>query len=161
MVRIGRKKNNQGISLIEVMTALTILSTLILPSFMFLIEYVKGGSDIGDRFEILNRIEEKLETVLAIPFKDIPEGLSKDIVIESENGRKLDLKPIRISNKQVSFECMVEVIPMSFEAIKDYSTHQIQRAKIDNGLKKITITAKWGKDNNVKDIQLMVYKANL
>jgi hypothetical protein len=161
MARIGRKKNNQGISLIEVMTALTILSTLILPSFMFLIEYAKGGSDIGDRFEILNRIEEKLETALAIPFKDIPDGLSKDIVIESENGRKLDLKPIKISNKQVSFECMVETIPMSFEAVKNYSTHQTQRAKIDNGLKKITITAKWGKDNNVKDIQLMVYKANL
>jgi putative pyruvate formate lyase activating enzyme len=52
-------------------------------------------------------------------------------------------------------------LPESVEAVKNYSTHQTQRAKIDNGLKKITITAKWGKDNNVKDIQLMVYKANL
>ena len=161
MGRLGRKKNNQGISLIEVMTALTILSTLILPVFMFLIEYVKGGSDIGDRFEILNRIEERLDTALAIPFKDIPDGLSKDITIESENGRKLDLKPIKISNKLVYFECMAETIPMNFEAIKNYSTHQIQRAKIENGLKKITITAKWGKDNSSQKIQLMVYKANL
>ena len=128
---------------------------------MFLIEYAKGGSDIGDRFEILNRIEERLDMALAMPFKDIPDGLSKDIVIESDNGRKLDLKPINISNKQVFFECMAETIPMSFEAIKDYSTHQIQRAKVENGLKKITITAKWGKDNNSQKIQLMVYKANL
>ncbi len=161
MARIGRKKNNQGISLIEVMTALTILSTLILPLFMFLIEYAKGGSDIGDRFEILNRIEERLETALSMPFDTIPEGLSKDITIESENGKTLDLKPIKISNKQVSFECMVETIPTNFEAIKNYNTHQIQRAKIENGLKKITITAKWGKDNNSREIQLMVYKANL
>ena len=161
MVRIGRKKNNQGISLVEVMTALTILSTLILPLFMFLIEYAKGGSDIGDRFEILNRIEERLETALAMPFDDIPEGLSKDITIESKKGRNLDLKPIKINNKQVSFECMVESIPMDFEAIKNYTTHQIQRAKIENGLKKITITAKWGKDNNSREIHLMVYKANL
>lgn len=161
MGRLGRKKNNQGISLIEVMTALTILSTLILPAFMFLIEYVKGGSDIGDRFEILNRIEERLDTALAMPFNDIPDGLSKDIIIESGNGRKLDLKPIKISNKLVSFECMTETIPMNFEAIKNYTTHQIQRAKIENGLKKITITAKWGKDNNSQKIQLMVYKANL
>ena len=128
---------------------------------MFLIEYAKGGSDIGDRFEILNRIEERLDMALAMPFKDIPDGLSKDIIIESDNGRKLDLKPINISNKQVFFECMAETIPMSFEAIKDYSTHQIQRAKVENGLKKITITAKWGKDNNSQKIQLMVYKANL
>ncbi|MBR4569388.1 MAG: prepilin-type N-terminal cleavage/methylation domain-containing protein [Candidatus Riflebacteria bacterium] len=161
MARIGRKKNNQGISLIEVMTALTILSTLILPLFMFLIEYAKGGSDIGDRFEILNRIEERLETALSMPFDAIPEGLSKDITIESEKGKTLDLKPIKISNKQVSFECMVETIPTNFEAIKNYNTHQIQRAKIENGLKKITITAKWGKDNNSREIQLMVYKANL
>ena len=160
MVRIGRKKNNQGISLIEVMIALTILSTLILPLFMFLIEYVKGGSDIGDRFEVLNRIEEKLETALSMPFDDIPEGLSQDITIESKNGKKLDLKPIKIGNKQISFECMTETIPICFEAIKNYSTHQMERAKVEKGLKKIAITAKWGK-NNSKEIKLIVYKGNL
>ena len=161
MGKLGRKKNNKGVSLIEVMTALTILSTLILPSFMFLFEYAKGGSEIGDRFEVLNRIEERLESALAMPFNDIPEGLSKDITIESENGRKLDLKPLKIGNKQVSFECSVEIIPMTFEAMKDYKTHQLQKATIENGLKKITIIAKWGKGNYNQRVQLTVYKANL
>ncbi len=161
MSNIGRKKNNRGISLIEVMTALTILSTLILPSFMFIIEYSKGGSDIGDRFEILNRIEERLEAALSMPFDDIPNGLTTDKVIESANGKKLDLKPISISNKQVSFECDVEVVPVSFEAIKDYTTHQLQRITVESGLKKITITAKWGKKKVNQSVQLTVFKANI
>ena len=161
MGRLVRKRNNQGISLIEVMTALTILSTLILPAFMFIFEYTKGGSEIGDRFEALNRVEEKLESALSMPFNDIPNGLSKDITIESANGKKLDLKPVVIGNKQVSFECLVETIPTSFEAIKDYSTHQLQKANIENGLKKITITAKWGKEKYNQKVILTVYKANL
>ena len=161
MGRLGRKKNNHGISLIEVMIALTILSTLILPIFMFLIEYTKGSSDIGDKFEVLNRVEEKLEAALSMPFDSIPQGLSKDITICSENGKQLDLKSIKINNKQVSFECSVETIPVNFEAMKNYSTHQLQKAKLENGLKKITITAQWGKNNNNQKIQLMVYKANL
>lgn len=161
MIKTIRKKNNQGVSLIEVMIALTILSSLILPGFMFIIEYTRGGSEIGDRFEILSRVEERLEAALAMPFADIPEGITTDKVIESENGRKLDLKPITISKRKVSFECSVEVLPVTFSAIKDYSTRQLQKITVEKGLKKVIITAKWGKSNREKKIDLIAYKANL
>ena len=153
--------SRKGVSLIEVMIALTILSTLILPGFMFLLEYTRGGSDMGDRYEILNRIEERLEAVLAMPFNDIPEGTTTDVVITSENGRKLDLKPITIANKNVTFECDVETLSVDFAAMKDYSTRQLQRATVENGMKRVTITARWGKGRKAQNLQLMVYKANL
>jgi prepilin-type N-terminal cleavage/methylation domain-containing protein len=161
MIKLSRTKNRQGVSLIEVMIALTILSTLILPSFMFIIEYTKGGSEIGDRFEILSQIEQRLEIALSMPYSDIPEGKSSDTIIKSENGRSLDLKQINISNKKVSFECLVEVLPVTFSAIKDYSTRQLQKITIENGIKKITIIAKWGKGNRVRNIDLVAYKSNL
>lgn len=161
MIKLSRTKNRQGVSLIEVMIALTILSTLILPSFMFIIEYTKGGSEIGDRFEILSQIEQRLEIALSMPYSDIPEGKSSDTIIKSENGRSLDLKQINISNKKVSFECLVEVLPVTFSAIKDYSTRQLQKITVENGIKKITIIAKWGKGNRVRNIDLVAYKSNL
>lgn len=153
----GRK----GVSVIEVMIALTILSTLVLPGFMFIVEYTRGGSDMGDRFEVLNRIEEKLETVLAMPFNDIPEGKTTDVVITSANGRKLDLKPVTIANKNVTFECEAETLSVDFAAMKDYSTRQLQRATVENGMKRVTITARWGKGKREQNMFLMVYKANL
>ncbi len=161
MDRIRFKKNSKGVSLIEVMIALTILSTLILPGLMFILYYSKGGSTIGDKFEILNSLEEKIETVLAMPFDDIPIGLSTDVIIESGNGKKLDLKTTKIFKNNVRFECFAEILPVNFSAIEDYSTRQIQKATVEKGLKKITITAKWGKDKRDQIIQLIVYKANI
>ena len=94
-------------------------------------------------------------------FYDIPDGKSTDVVIESENGRKLDLKPIKIGANEVSFDFEAETLPVSFAAMKDAETRQLQKATLDEGMKKITITANWGKGKRKQNIQMIVYKANL
>lgn len=154
-------KNRKAVSLIEVMIALAILSTLALPSFMFIFEYTKGGSDLGDRYEALNRVEERIEAALAMPFNLIPEGKTTEGIIEGENGRKLDLNPITLGNNSVEFECEVKILPVDFTLMRNYSTRQLQKVKVENGMKRITITAKWGKGKKVQNVQLMAYKANL
>ncbi len=154
-------KNKKGVSLIEVMIALTMLSMLVLPAFMFIVEYTRGGSNIGDHYEVLNKVEERLEAALAMNFYDIPDGKSTNVVIESENGRKLDLKPIKIGANEVSFDFEAETLPVSFAAMKDAETRQLQKATLDDGMKKITITANWGKGKRKQNIQMIVYKANL
>lgn len=154
-------KSRKAVSLIEVMIALAILSTLVLPSFMFIFEYSKGGSDLGDRYEVLNRAEERIEAALAIPFHLIPEGKTTKVVIEGENGRKLDLNPITLGNNTVEFECEVKTIPVDFTLMKNFSTRQLQKARLENGMKRITVTAQWGKGKRAQNVQLMAYKANL
>lgn len=150
-----------GISVIEIMIALTMLSMLALPAFMFIIEQTRGGANIGNSYEILSKVEERIEAVLAMDFYSIPDGKTTDTVITAANGRKLDLKPENIGGYKVGFEMESETLPVSFAAMKDAKTRQLQRASLEDGMKKVTITAKWGKGKKSQTIDLMVYKANL
>ena len=154
------KADKKVIYPIELAIIFAILSTLFLPSVLFLTEYINGSS-VNSNLEILASLEERLENILAMPFNDIPEGKSENIFIESKNGGKLDLKTITLSDKKIDFDCFVEVFPANFSAIKDLSTHRLQRVSMKNALKRITITARWGKENSKHNIQLVSYKANI
>lgn len=163
MTETSKNNLNQGISPIELMIVLTVVSTLFLPCMMYFTEWSKGSSKAKDKLLVLSLVEERLEKILAMPFKDIPEGKSSNITIESQNGKKVDLGSLIIatSNKKVSFECLVETVPVDFSAIKNYSLHNIQRVSVENGMKKITISAQILDGENKQTIQLMAYKANL
>ena len=77
-------RNRQAaVSLVEVLIALAILSTLALPMLMFLVEYSRGSSQLGDYYQILNIVEEKLDTALALNFVDIPTGETDGKLIEA------------------------------------------------------------------------------
>ncbi len=157
----NNNNHNQGTSPIVLMIVCAVLSTLFLPLAMYGIEKAKGSSQISNQYEILVFVEEQLDKILFMPFNDIPEGLSSNKVIASTTGHKLDLQSKTISNNIVSFECFVETLPVSFSAIKNYSLHNLQKALLQNGMKKITITAKWGKGDNKQNIQLVAFKANI
>ena len=162
MTKTSRNNNhNQGFSPIEVMIVLAILSTFFLPSVMYIIEFAKGGSRIKDNSIILGLVEERLEKVLAMPFNEIPEGKSSNIILESKNGNRVDLNSFILSNKKISFECFVEVVPVEFSAIKNYSFHHLQKVSLENGMKKITITAFIQNGDKMQNIHLMAYKANM
>ena len=158
MTEYSVNKEKSSIYLIEAMIVLAVLSSLLLPCFFFLSEYIKGGTKVKDNLEILASLEEKLNIILAMPFKDIPEGKSENIIIEAKNGSKLDLKSITLSNKKVDFECFVEVFPTNFSAVKNVSSHLVNRVSVKNALKRITLSAKWG---NGENIQLESFKANI
>lgn len=161
MIRLKNRKNSQGISLIESMSTLAIFSVLVLPLTLLLMEYEKGASSTKAKFAILDSVEKKLEAALALPFNDIPEGKTSNVIIQSKNGNTLDLNTSTISNKKVNYECSVEVMPVNFSAVTDSSTRDIKSVKLENGLKKITISAIWGKGTEKQNIQLIAYKANL
>ena len=67
-----------GITLVEVLIALTILSTLLLPIGMFLVEYLRGSDSLGDFHQVMNLLEEKMEVALAQPFHRLPVGTSEN-----------------------------------------------------------------------------------
>lgn len=151
----------QGVSLIEVMIVFAILSLLILPGVMVIREYSRGENDIGFRYEVLQKLEERIESALAMQFSDISEGVSSDVVIESSNGVKLDLKSANISSKKVFFECICEAMPVEFAIIKNVEMRQLQRVSLEKGMKKITVSAFWREGNEARKLFLTVYKANL
>lgn len=151
---------SSGLSLVEVLIALTILSMLALPMFMFLVEYSRGSSQLGDYYQILNIVEEKLDTALALHFVEIPVGESTDRLIESETGRHLDLRPVQVAKEIVSFRMQTEIMPVEFAAMKDAVSGQLQRARVEDGMKRIEMIAEWG-DAKKHNISLIAYKANL
>lgn len=139
---------------------MTILSMLALPGFMFLFEYLRGGSELGEYHQVLNLLEKKLELACALDFSSIPVGESADKLIEGANGRKLDLRPSEISKNLVQFKMKVEVLPLSFSAIETSAFKQLQRARAENSYKKIEVFAQWGKNGRHR-LNLLTYKADL
>ncbi len=161
MIKIYSKKNSHAVSLVEIMPIMAILSILILPLFILVTEFNSGNSTLKEDYEVLASVEAKIETVMAMPFSDLPEGESQNVLIESKNGIKLDLRPISIvNNKTVYFKCLVENFPVSFSSIKNKSTNNYKKVTIENGMKKVTVTANWGKKENLKTVKLICYKSN-
>ncbi|MDD3001328.1 MAG: prepilin-type N-terminal cleavage/methylation domain-containing protein [Candidatus Riflebacteria bacterium] len=149
-----------GVSLVEIMVALTILSMLALPGFMFLFEYLRGGSELGEYHQVINLLEKKLELACALDFSSIPVGETSDKLIEGANGRKLDLRPSEISKNLVQFKMKVDVLPLSFSAIENPAFKQLQRARAESSYKKIEVFAQWGKNGRHR-LNLLTYKADL
>lgn len=140
--------------------ALAILSTLALPMGMFLVEYSRGSSKLGDYYQTLNLVEQHLEMALSMNFSQIPEGEVSGTVITDDNGRQIDLRPVELSGKTITFRMKTELIPVEFAALRDPHTRELQRARVEEGMKRIEIIAEWG-DKDRQNISLISYKANL
>lgn len=149
-----------AVSLVEVLIALAILSTLALPLLMFLVEYSRGSSQLGDYYQILNIVEEKLDTALSLDFVEIPTGETLGGLVESPTGRHLDLRPVEVSHEIVTFRMKAEIVAVEFSAMKDSTSGQLQRARVEDGMRRIEMTAEWGKKKK-HSINLVSYKANL
>jgi prepilin-type N-terminal cleavage/methylation domain-containing protein len=158
MLNIGKRQ--AAVSLVEVLIAMAILSTLALPMGMFLLEYNRGSSQLGDYYQILNTLEEKLETVLAMNYDDIPPGEKADVLVENEGRPLLDLRPAQIANNRVYFRLRAETVAVDFTAMKDSTSGQLQKVRVDNGMKKVEIFANWG-DKKQHSLSLLAYRADL
>ena len=154
------KIHKNGISLVEVLIAIAILSTMALPMGMFIVEYAKGSSQIGDYYQILNLVEQKMEIALTMPFNEIPQGKTADKLIKNLNGQNLDLRPAQVAKTLVNFEMNSATFPVEFAAVKYANTGQLQRVRVEKGMKKIEIIARWGK-KATHNLNLIAYKANL
>lgn len=153
------KRKNKGISLVEILISLTMLSMLALPMGMFIVEYTKGSSDLGDRYQILNLVEQKMEAALALPFAKLPEKETNSVIVKNSK-TSLDLRPAQVGKAAVVYHMNVTTLPAEFSAVRDAYNGQLQNARVENGLKKIEIKAIWGK-NKSRMIKLIAYKANL
>ncbi len=147
-------------SLVEVLIAMAMLSTLALPMGMFLIEYARGSSQLGDYYQILNLVEQKLEIAMELPFSAVPEGESSGVFIENSSGAGLDLRIAEVAKEKVRFKLVVETLPVEFAALRDSFSGQLQRARVEQGMKRLELTAEWG-DKGRHNIKLLAYKANL
>lgn len=157
---LASQMGKRAISLVEVLIAMAVLSTLALPMGMFLIEYARGSSQLGDYYQTLNLVEQKLETAMDMPFQLVPEGLTTDKLIENPFGMALDLRQTEVAKSLVKFSLQVEVIPVEFAALKDSFSGQLQRARVEEGMKRLEVTAEWG-EKGKHNIRLVAYKANL
>lgn len=158
LMRLTRKQ--RAVSLVEVLIALAILSTLALPMGMFLIEYSRGSARLGDYYQAVNLVEQHLEMALSMHFSCIPLGEVSDTVITDDEGRQIDLRPVELSGKTIMFTMKTELIPVDFAALRDPHTRELQRARVEEGMKRIEVTAKWG-DKGRQNISLISYRANL
>lgn len=154
------RRGQAAVSLVEVLIAMAILSMLALPMGMFLVEYNRGSSQVGDYYQVLNLLEQRLEMALSMNFHDLPAGRHQAIIFEQEGKVLLDLRPAIVSNTQVHFSMNIETVPVDFAALKDSVSGQVQRAKVEEGLKKIDISATWG-EKAKHNLNLMAYRANL
>lgn len=154
------RKRRAAVSLVEVLIAMAILSMLALPMGMFLVEYNRGSSQIGDYYQVLNLLEQKLETALALRFNDIPPGSHTANLVNSDGKTILELVPAVVSNCKVNFTLDVEVISVDFVAMKDAFSGQVQRARAEDGMKRLEIKAEWGQKAK-HSLNLMAYKADL
>ncbi|MFZ5950685.1 MAG: type IV pilus modification PilV family protein [Candidatus Rifleibacteriota bacterium] len=156
MNSVGRK----AISLVEVLIAMAILSTLALPMGMFLVEYARGSSQLGDYYQILNMVEQRLEIAMDMPFARVPEGTTTNMLIDNPFGAELDLRPAEINKELVKFSLQVETLPVEFAAFKDSFSGQLQRARVEDGMKRLELTASWGNKGQHR-INLIAYRGNL
>jgi len=142
------------------MIAMAILSTLALPMGMFLVEQMRGSSQLADYYQILNLLEEKLDVALEMQFHDIPTGETRDILIEPEGGRALDLRPAEVARNLVRFRMNTELLSIDMSAMKDAMSRELQSVNVEDGIKKIEIVAEWG-ENGRHSLNLLAYRSNL
>lgn len=166
---MGRRlygSRRRAITLLEVLIALTILSTVLLPIGMFLIEYMKGSSELGDYHQVMSILEEKMEQALALPYDALPAGISKNIRLGrdfGEDGKRaafLDLRPAQLGVQEVGFDLDVEVIPLEFSAVADPRTGRMERTSLENSYKRLVLKATWG-TTTPHSLDLVAYKADL
>lgn len=153
-------KRRRAISLVEVLIAMAMLSTLALPMGMFLIEYSRGSSQLGDYYQILNLLENRLEVAMDMPFAGIPDGVITNRICENPFGPDLDLRPVEVDKAVVNFTLAVETVPVEFAAFKDSFSGHLQRARVEEGMKRLEILATWGEKKR-HNIKLIAYRANL
>lgn len=154
------RRSPRGITLLEVLVGITLLTTVLLPIGMFLIEYLRGSTELGNSHQVISLVEEKMETALAQPFEAIPIGLSENRRLVHDGRETIDLRPMELGPETVRFTMNVEALPVEFSAIADLSSGRIEKVKVDDGFKKITVRAVWGRKSQ-HFFDLTAYKANL
>lgn len=166
MTRRREGLRRRAVTLLEVLIALTILSTVLLPLGMFLIEYLKGSSELGDYHQVMSILEEKMEQGLALPFDALPAGVSKNIRLGRDSGEEgkraafLDLRPSQVGNQEVRFDLDVELVPLDFSAVADPRTGRMERTRLENSYKRLILRATWG-TKPPHSLDLIAYKADL
>ena len=150
---------SRGVTLVEVLVALTILSTVMLPIGMFLVEYLRGSSDLGNSHQVMNILEEKMELALTRPYAALPVGKTEGKPIIWDGQQVVDLRPVELANQRVDFSLTVEVVPLEFSAIADPAGTP-QRSSVEDGFKRLTLRAVWGRKKE-HFFDLVAYKADL
>ncbi|MFZ2955624.1 MAG: prepilin-type N-terminal cleavage/methylation domain-containing protein [Candidatus Ozemobacteraceae bacterium] len=158
--RRRRSPLKRGVTLVEMLVALCILSTILLPIGMFLVEYLRGSNELGDSHQAMNLLEEKMELALTRPYAAIPIGQTENKSITFEGRSVIDLRPVDLGVQKVSFSLNVEVVPVEFSAIADAKTGRLERATVDDGMKRLTLRAVWGRKGE-RFMDLVAYKADL
>lgn len=150
----------QGVTLLEVLVGFTLLSTILLPIGMFLIEFLRGSSELGNSHQAISLVEEKMESALTQPFEALPLGVTENKRLVLNGKETIDLRPVELGPETVRLIMTVEALPVEFSAISDIASGKVERVRVDDGMKKITLRATWGRKSE-HFFDLIAYKANL
>lgn len=153
-------RTGRGVTLVEVLVALTILSTILLPIGMFMVEYLRGSNNLGDSHQVMNILEEKMELALTRPYGSLPVGKTEGKSIVWDGQQVVDLRPVELANQKVEFTLNVEVVPVEFSAVADASTGRLERCSVEDGFKRLSLRAVWGRKKE-HFFDLVAYKADL
>ena len=151
---------SKGVTLLEVLVAMAILSTLMLPIGMFLIEYLRGSNQLGDAYQVMNVLEEKMEQALARPFSGFPAGETSNKKLVFQGREMLDLRPLQLGTNLIHFSLKVEPVPVELSAVIDPETGEMVRTLVEDGMKRLVLKGTWGKDRR-QALELTAYKADL
>lgn len=150
----------RGISLVEVLIVLALLSSLLLPLGMYLAEYMRGSTSLGEFHQVLNIIEERMELALSYPYNDLPVGLVENRHIPHRSGPGIDLRSVTVGDNLVHLSLDVTVIPLDFSVVVNPAVGEVRRFSAENSMKKLFLKAVWGR-NNEHSLDLTAYKADL
>ena len=156
----SRGPRRTGITLVEVLVALALVSAILLPIGMFVVEYLKGSSDLGETHQVLSLLEEKMELALSGPYTAFPVGVTEGKPLVHDGRVVLDLRPAEVGPHQVRFSLTVEMVPTEFAAITDVKSGRGQRVSLEEGFKRLTLRAVWGRKGE-RFFDLCAYKADL
>jgi prepilin-type N-terminal cleavage/methylation domain-containing protein len=150
----------KGVTLLESLIALTIVSTILLPISLFLLEYMKGTGELGTLHQVINILEEKMEQALQKPYAALPTGVTENRRITHEGKEVVDLHTIDLAGTEVALSLQVDVVPVEFSAIGSAESGGLERSKVEDGYKRLVLTATWGKKKR-ESFDLVAYKADL
>ena len=150
-----------AVTLVEVLVALTILSTIMIPVGMFMSQTFRGSADLTLASQVLNLLETTLEEALNLPFARLPVGTLSNMALRDEGGTLLlDLNPHEVGGEPVALTLEVEMAPVTLNILSDPATGDSVQKKLAQSLKRLHLIARWGKEQQ-HALDLGAWKADL
>lgn len=152
--------NTKAVSLIEAMVFLALLSFFSLPLSVLLLENGQVVFSAEDSNKIQSRLYRIAELLVFFDYHEIPVGTITNTILQSKDNYIIDLTPLNLSDRQVSFALEVKELAAEFKALKSATSNKLVGAHLDAAMKKITIAVN-SQNEDISIENIIIYRANL